>query len=252
MLHNHFQLQDSKIHLVEEILGAQSNNKNEPNNNNHNNNNYYNDMEYLYSQNIPLNPYLKPLNTQNKRLSTKTAGSSSKTFTKKHKSRKCALSHTDSGANKNIKHKSKTIDYSRKHSANHKCNLTSSSIQTRKKKRKKAIIHAIIDTGATRHCSNTTKHMNNIRKTHTGIIIANGSTIYATKMGDIGVIKDVLYLPELKQQLLFSVNYFLQSNPKHKFTFHFKDNIMQLKQKNKLVAQGESKQNRLYILNIHV
>ena len=68
MLHNHFQLQDSKIHLVEEILGAQSNNKNEPNNNNHNNNNYYNDMEYLYSQNIPLNPYLKPLNTQNKRL----------------------------------------------------------------------------------------------------------------------------------------------------------------------------------------
>ena len=91
MLHNHCQLLDSKIYLVEEILGAQSHNKNEPNNNNHNNNNYYNDMEYLYSQNIPLNPYLKPLNTQNKRLSTKTAGSSSKTFTKKHKSRKCAL-----------------------------------------------------------------------------------------------------------------------------------------------------------------
>ncbi len=58
MLHNHCQLLDSKIYLVEEILGAQSNNKNEPNNNNHNNNNYYNDMEYLYSQNIPLNPYL--------------------------------------------------------------------------------------------------------------------------------------------------------------------------------------------------
>ena len=79
--------------------------------------------------------------------------------------------------------------------------------------------------------------MNNIRKTHTGIIVANGSTIYATKMGDIGVIKDVLYLPELKQQLLFSVNYFLQSNPKHKFTFHFKDNIMQLKQKNKILKK---------------
>ena len=94
--------------------------------------------------------------------------------------------------------------------------------------------------------------MKNIRKINTGIVVANGSTIYATKMGDIGVIKDVLFIPELKQQLLLSVNYFLQSNPEHKFTFHFKDNIIQLKQKNKLVAQGESKQGRLYILNVQV
>ena len=44
-------------------------------------------------------------------------------------------------------------------------------------------INAIVDTGATRHCSNTTKHMKNIRKTNTSIVVANGATIYATRMG---------------------------------------------------------------------
>ena len=209
-------------------------------------------MNNLYSQSIPLNPYLKPLDTQNKAKTTKKAGASSKTLTKKHKSRKCALGQSNFGTYKNTKHNSKTTRCTRKHSTHHKHNHKANSVQTHKKKRKKSNINAIVDTGATRHCSNTTKHMKNIRKTNTGIVVANGATIYATKMGDIGVIKDVLYIPELKQQLLFSVNYFLHSNPEHKFTFHFKDNIIQLKQKNKLVAQGESKQGRLYILNIHV
>ena len=123
MLHYYSQVLDSRILLVEEILGAQSNNN--TNNNNYNN---YNDMDYLYSQSIPLNSYLKPPDTYNKAETTKKAGASSKTITKKHKSRKCGQS--SSNAYKSIKDKPKTTQCTRKRSTHHKNNHIVNSVLT--------------------------------------------------------------------------------------------------------------------------
>ena len=198
------------------------------------------------SNSIPFDPYLKtnqsiPSATKKNRSSKHSAKKYNKTNglvgtnSYKQNSRKCK-----------VKIKKCTIKQSCKYRRKMKPDNQST------KKTTKASINAIVDTGATRHCSNTPEYMENIRETSVSIVIANGTIIHAAKMGDIGVIKDVLYVPEINHQLLFSVKYFLQSNIDHKFTFNLKDNIIQLKQKNKLVAQGVANQGELYILKICV
>ena len=97
----------------------------------------------------------------------------------------------------NIVHKSKTLQehiifnpyaYSR---VNHSLGKT-------RKKRKRSIaepyINVIIDSGASRHCCNNLDIMSNIKKTNVNIMVGNGAIIHASKMGDIGCVKDILYL----------------------------------------------------------
>ena len=78
-------------------------------------------------------------------------------------------------------------------------------------------------------------------------MVGNGNIIHATKMGDIGCIKDVLYLPEMKH-FLFSISYFLLSCPECRVEF-FSDGF-QLKLGRKIIARGILAESNLYVLRI--
>lgn len=108
-------------------------------------------------------------------------------------------------------------------------------------------INVIVDSGATRHCCNNLDIMSNVRNTNINIMVGNGNIIHATKMGDIGCIKDVLYLPEMKH-FLFSISYFLLSCPECRVEF-FSDGF-QLKLGRKIIARGILAESNLYVLRI--
>ena len=78
------------------------------------------------------------------------------------------------------------------------CSRFNHSLDKTRKTRKRNIaepyINVIIDSGASRHCCNNLDIMSNIRKTNVNIMVGNGAIIHASKMGDIGCVKDILYL----------------------------------------------------------
>ena len=130
--------------------------------------------------------------------------------------------------------------------------LRSKKSQRKNKTRKSShkdepYINVIVDSGATRHCCNNLDIMSNVRNTNINIMVGNGSIIHATKMGDIGCIKDVLYLPEIKH-FLFSISYFLLSCPECRVEF-FTDGF-QLKIGRKIIARGILAESNLYVLRL--
>ena len=110
-------------------------------------------------------------------------------------------------------------------------------------------VNVIVDSGATRHCCNTLDIMSNIRNTNVNIMVGNGNVIHATKMGDIGCIKDVLYLPEIKH-FLFSISYMLTSCPECRVEF-FNDGF-QLKVGRKIIGRGVLAESNLYVLRVQL
>ena len=120
--------------------------------------------------------------------------------------------------------------------------------KTRKVTKKEPYINVIVDSGATRHYCNNLDIMSNVRNTNVNIMVGNGNIIRATKMGDIGCIKDVLYLPEIKH-FLFSISYMLYTNSDIRVEF-FKDGF-QLKNKRKTIARGILGGN-LYVMRVRL
>ena len=121
--------------------------------------------------------------------------------------------------------------------------------KTRKVTKKEPYINVIVDSGATRHCCNNLDIMSNVRNTNVNIMVGNGNIIQATKMGDIGCIKDVLYLPEIKH-FLFSISYMLYTNSDIRVEF-FKDGF-QLKNKRKTIARGILGKSNLYVMRVRL
>lgn len=110
-------------------------------------------------------------------------------------------------------------------------------------------VNVIVDSGATRHCCNNLDIMSNIRNTNVNIMVGNGNIIHATKMGDIGCIKDVLYLPEIKH-FLFSISYILTSCLKCRVEFF--NGGFQLKVGRKIIARGVLAESNLYVLRVQL
>jgi hypothetical protein len=121
--------------------------------------------------------------------------------------------------------------------------------KTRKASINDPYVNVIVDSGATRHCCNNLDIMDNIRNTNINIMVGNGDTIQATKMGDIGCIKDVLYLPEIKH-FLFSISYILYTSPECRVEF-YKDGF-QLKNGRKIIARGVLADSHLYVLRVRL
>lgn len=118
-----------------------------------------------------------------------------------------------------------------------------------KKNRKNKIpyFNMVIDSGATRHCCNHLAMMNNIRNTNTNIMVGNGNIIKATKVGDIGIIKDILYIPEIRRTL-FSLSYFLNQ---HDTSVKIFKNYCELLYKSKVIARGIKNNENLYIIRVY-
>ena len=110
-------------------------------------------------------------------------------------------------------------------------------------------VNVIVDSGATRHCCNNLDIMSNIRNTNVNIMVGNGNIIHATKMGDIGCIKDVLYLPEIKH-FLFSISYMLNSCPECRVEFF--NGGFQLKVGRKIIGRGVLAESNLYVLRVQL
>lgn len=110
-------------------------------------------------------------------------------------------------------------------------------------------VNVIVDSGATRHCCNNLDIMTNIRNTNVNIMVGNGNIIQATKMGDIGCIKDVLYLPEIKH-FLFSISYMIHSAGKQKYRVEFFDGGFELKHERKIIARGILASSNLYVMRV--
>ena len=120
---------------------------------------------------------------------------------------------------------------------------------TRKLSPKGPYVNVIVDSGATRHCCNNLDIMSNIKNTNVNIMVGNGNIIHATKMGDIGCIKDVLYLPEIKH-FLFSISYMLHTCPKCRVEFF--NHGFQLKVGRKIIGRGVLADSNLYVLRVRL
>ena len=147
--------------------------------------------------------------------------------------------------------------YSRKYSKKRKdrrrslINKPSKKLSGGYKKTQIPYINVIVDSGATRHCCNNLDIMNNIRNTNVNIMVGNGNIIQATKMGDIGCIKDILYLPEIKH-FLFSISYMLHSMETNKCRVEFFDGGFEFKKGNKIMARGVLATSNLYIMRVKI
>ena len=139
--------------------------------------------------------------------------------------------------------RSKTSDRSAKKSTHH---LT-------KKNRNSTLpyLNVVVDSGATRHCCNNIDIMTHIRNTDVNIMVGNGNIIKATKMGNIGMIRDVLYLPEIKH-FLFSLSYFLNDlcNETSKMSVSFKKYYFEIKYERKLLCRGLLNNTKLYVMRM--
>ena len=110
----------------------------------------------------------------------------------------------------------------------------------------------IIDSGATRHCSNYINHMTNIRNTNVTIMVGNGDILKSTKMGDIGILKDILYIPEIKH-FLFSLSYFLNTTKKYGIpdkSITFEKDYCEILHKRNIIARGILNENNLYVMRL--
>lgn len=115
--------------------------------------------------------------------------------------------------------------------------------QKNNKKKQFTYVSMIIDSGATRHCCNNLKLMNNVRNVNTTIMVGNGDIMKATKMGDIGLLKNILYLPQIKH-CLFSLSYFVPETKD--VLFVFKEDYCEIKVRNKVIARGILNDRNLY------
>ena len=112
-------------------------------------------------------------------------------------------------------------------------------------------LNVVVDSGATRHCCNNIDIMTHIRNTDVNIMVGNGNIIKATKMGNIGMIRDVLYLPEIKH-FLFSLSYFLNDlcNETSKMSVSFKKYYFEIKCDRKLLCRGLMNNTNLYVMRM--
>lgn len=112
-------------------------------------------------------------------------------------------------------------------------------------------LNVVVDSGATRHCCNNIDIMTHIRNTDVNIMVGNGNIIKATKMGNIGMIRDVLYLPEIKH-FLFSLSYFLNDlcNETSKMSVSFKKYYFEIKCERKLLCRGLMNNTNLYVMRM--
>ena len=112
-------------------------------------------------------------------------------------------------------------------------------------------LNVVVDSGATRHCCNNIDIMTHIRNTDVNIMVGNGNIIKATKMGNIGMIRDVLYLPEIKH-FLFSLSYFLNDlcNETSKMSVSFKKYYFEIKYERKLLCRGLMNNTNLYVMRM--
>ena len=113
-------------------------------------------------------------------------------------------------------------------------------------------INMIVDSGATRHCSNHINHMTNIRNTNVIIMVGNGDILKSTKMGDIGILKDILYIPEIKH-FLFSLSYFLNTTKNYGIpdkSITFEKDYCEILHKRNIIARGILNENNLYVMRL--
>lgn len=145
----------------------------------------------------------------------------------------------------------KTKLYDKTSSKTRKLSKTKTKTQNKNDANNKQMpyINVIVDSGATRHCCNNLDIMTNIRNTNVNIMVGNGNIIQATKMGDIGCIKDVLYLPEIKH-FLFSISYMLHTAGKQKYRVEFFHGGFDLKFKRKIIARGILASSNLYVMRV--
>ena len=133
------------------------------------------------------------------------------------------------------------------------CSRVNHSLGKMRKKRRRSIaepyINVIIDSGASRHCCNNLDIMSNIRKTNVNIMVGNGTIIRASKMGDIGCVKDILYLPEINH-FLFSISYFLNTNSN--LSVEFSNSSFSIKDDRKILGRGTLSGSNLYLLKMRL
>lgn len=134
---------------------------------------------------------------------------------------------------------------------NHKKHTTNYTQKNRKNKKQLPYINMVVDSGATRHCCNNLELMKNISNVNVNIMVGNGDIIKATKMGDIGFIKDVLYLPEINH-FLFSLSFFLSQTTtiKNNIAITFKEAYCEIKSGNTVIARGMVNEKNLYIMRL--
>ena len=184
-------------------------------------------------EHIPLDPFVSIASFQGKH------GHS------RNKSKNCAEETDKDKTNIGIgkSDRSKTSDRRAKKSTHH---LT-------KKNRSSTLpyLNVVVDSGATRHCCNNIDIMTHIRNTDVNIMVGNGNIIKATKMGNIGMIRDVLYLPEIKH-FLFSLSYFLNDlcNETSKMSVSFKKYCFEIKYERKLLCRGLLNNTNLYVMRM--